>query len=77
MCSDPGGAHGIRSPISSMRSAGRVDYSRKTMKKRMSKAEREAHDARIDARIARLREMAEKGEAELARKRAAEAERPQ
>jgi len=31
----------------------------------------------MGARIARLREMAEKGEAELARKRAAEAERPQ
>jgi hypothetical protein len=40
------------------------------MKKRMSKAEREAHDARITARIARLRELAAKGEAELARKRA-------
>jgi hypothetical protein len=44
---------------------------------RMTKAEREAHDAQIDARIARLRELAARGQAELARKRAAEAERPQ
>jgi len=42
----------------------------------MSKTEREARDAEIEARIARLRELAAKGEAELARKRA-EADRPQ
>jgi hypothetical protein len=38
-------------------------------RKRMSKAERDALDARTDETIRRLRELAEKGWAELERKR--------
>ena len=39
-----------------------------------SKAERDAHDAHVDETIRRLRELAEKGLAEIERKRAAGAD---
>ena len=42
-------------------------------RRRRSKAERDARNAEIDKTIRRLRELAEKGQAELDRKRAAEA----
>ena len=38
-------------------------------KKRMSKEELEAHSARVQANVKRLRELAEKGQAELDRKK--------
>ncbi len=41
-------------------------------KKRMSKEEREAREARIDTNLRRLRELAEKGQAELDAKKARE-----
>ena len=42
------------------------------MGKRMSREEREAHDARVDETIRRLRELAEKAQAELDAKKARE-----
>lgn len=39
-----------------------------TMKKKMTRAEREAHDRRVDEDIRRLRRLAERGLAELKKK---------
>ena len=41
------------------------------MKKKMTKAEREAYDREVEARIAHMRELVRKGYEELARKQAA------